>query len=129
VGSDLYSTLPGDSSGMQFARDVLKCSWVTGHAVRTGDVTPVASSFRNGSISMSFTVDPNSNTYAVEAPDALAPVKGGAMLLRYSENLFGAAVGFRGERNVVAMGFPFETITTPEARDALMKGVVEYLGR
>ncbi len=127
VGTDLYSTLPRDSSGMRFAREVLKCSWVTGHASHTGGITPVAAPFLNLNVPVSFSVDLNDRIYPVESPDALAPVKGGSMLLRYSENLFGAAVGYNGTANVVVMGFPFETITTQTARDAVMKGVVTFL--
>jgi hypothetical protein len=78
-------------------------------------------------VPVSFSVDLNDRIYPVESPDALAPVKGGSMLLRYRENLFGAAVGFRGTANVVVMGFPFETITSQAARDALMKNVVSFL--
>jgi hypothetical protein len=128
VGSDLFATLPHDSSGMLFARDVLKCTWVTGHASRTGSIAPVAPAFPGDSTAVSYCVDLNDRIYAVESPDALAPVKGGSTLLRYAENLFGAAVGFKGTRNVVVMGFPFETITTQSARDKVMKGVVRYFG-
>jgi hypothetical protein len=127
VGSDLYSSLPGDSSGMRFARDVLKCTWVTGHAAITGDVTPVSSFLGPGAAPMRFATGLNDRIYPVESPDALAPVKGGSTLLRYSENLFGAAVGSRDSTHVVVMGFPFETITGQESRDALMLGVVEFL--
>ena len=127
VGTDLYSTLPRDSSGMRFAREVLKCTWVTGHASHTGGVIPVAAPFMDLDVPVSFSVDLNDRIYPVESPDALAPVKGGSMLLRYRENLFGAAVGFRGTANVVVMGFPFETITSQAARDALMKNVVSFL--
>jgi hypothetical protein len=127
VGTDLYSTFPRDSSGMRFARDVLKYTWVTGHASRTGGVVPAAARFMDPKVPVNFSVDLNPRIYPVESPDALAPVKGGSMLLRYSENLFGAAVGYRGMANVVVMGFPFETITTKASRDAVMKGVVNFL--
>lgn len=127
VGSDLSSTSPRDSAGVQFARDVLKCSWVTGHASRTGGIAPAAPQFQTGGIPVVFSAVLNDSIYAVESPDALAPVRGGTMLLRYSENLFGAAVGFKGTTNVAVMGFPFETITTQAARDAVMKGMVSFL--
>jgi len=127
VGSDLYSTLPDDSSGMRFAREVLKCTWVTGHASSTGAVVPAAPPFTENKVPVSFCVDLNDRLYPVESPDALAAVKGGSILLRYAENLFGAAVGHRGTANVVVMGFPFESITTQTARDAIMMGVVRCL--
>ncbi len=127
VGSDLYAILPHDSSGMRFAREVLKCTWVTGHASRTGTIVPVAPPFLENKVPVSFCTDLNDRIYPVESPDALAAVKGGTTLLRYGENLFGAAVGYRGTANVVVMGFPFETITTQAARDAIMTGVAGFL--
>jgi hypothetical protein len=127
VGSDLYSTLPRDSSGLRFARETLKFNWAAGHASRTGEITPTTPEFRAGSVSIGFSARLNDKIYSVESPDELAPVQGGSVLLRYSENSFGAAIGYKGTANIVVMGFPFETITTSAARDAVMKGVVEYL--
>ncbi len=66
--------------------------------------------------------------YAVESPDALAPVKDGTILLRYAENNFGAATVYRGTYGVVVLGFPFESVIGQESRDMLMKGVLGALG-
>jgi hypothetical protein len=63
----------------------------------------------------------------VESVDALAPAGGSRVLLRYSENSFGAAVGARGESGVVVFGFPFETIETERRREEVMGAVVQYL--
>jgi hypothetical protein len=129
VGADLYSTVPRDSSGLRFARETLKFNWVTGHASRVGEITPVAPTFRGNNVPIGFSVRLNDKMYSVESPDEIVPVQGGSVLLRYSDNLFSAAVGYKGTSNIVVMGFPFETITTLAARDAVMKGVVEYLRR
>jgi hypothetical protein len=127
VGTDLFAAAQRDSTGMRFAEETLKYTWVTGHASRTGNVIPVAGQFTMQSAPISFNTTLNDKIYSVESPDAIAPVKGGSVLLRYADNLFSAAVGFKGKGNIVVMGFPFETITTLAARDAVMKGVVEYL--
>jgi hypothetical protein len=128
VGSDLHATLPSDSSGLRFARHILKCNWITDHASRTGNVLPAASGFLPAGTSMTFCTELNSRMYAVESPDALAPVKEGTTLLRYAENNFGAATVYRGTYGVVVMGFPFESVIGQEPRDMLMKGLLGALG-
>jgi hypothetical protein len=128
VGSDLFATLPSDSSGLRFARQILKCNWVTGHASSTGHVRPAANGFFPPAASMTFCTELNDRMYAVESPDALAPVKEGTILLRYSENSFGAATVYRGMYGVAVMGFPFESVIGQESRDILMKGVLAALG-
>lgn len=50
-------------------------------------------------------------------------------LMRYEENQFGAAVGYRTEKSaVVTFGFPFETIIDPAEREKVLRGVLLYLG-
>jgi hypothetical protein len=66
--------------------------------------------------------------YTVEGADALEPIDSTAItLLRYSENNMSAGVAYRGDYGVVAMGFPFETITGQAMRDRIMKQVIQYL--
>ena len=127
VGSDLYSTAPRDSSGVRFAREVLKCTWVTGHAAVTGGVKAAGPPFLSITTPLRYAAQLNDKQYAVESPDALAPVKGGSTLLRYAENLFGAAVGSREGSRVVVMGFPFESLVTQESRNGVMRAVVNFL--
>jgi hypothetical protein len=128
VGSDLFATLPSDSSGLRFARQTLKCTWITDHASRTGKVQPAAAGFLPPAASITFCTELNDRMYAVESPDALAPVKEGAIFLRYAENNFGAATVYRGTYGVVVVGFPFESVIGQESRDLLMKGVISALG-
>jgi len=128
VGSDLYATLPSDSSGLRFARQTLKCNWITDHASRTGNVRPAAPGFLPSATSIAFCTELNDRMYAVESPDALAPVKEGATLLRYAENNFGAATVYSGAYGVIVMGFPFESVIGQETRDMLLKGVLGALG-
>jgi len=69
----------------------------------------------------------NDSIYKVEAPDELGSVKGSEVLLRYSENNFSAAVGYKEKYGVVSLGFPFETILGEKQRNMLMKSVLNYL--
>jgi hypothetical protein len=67
--------------------------------------------------------------YAAEAVDGIEPVSKVAsrVVLRYSENNISAGVTFTGSYKVVAFGFPFETISTIEERQKVMKAVLQYL--
>jgi hypothetical protein len=48
-------------------------------------------------------------------------------LMRYNENEFSAVIGFNVSYGVVAMGFPFETITDEKSRAKLMGAILDYL--
>lgn len=125
LGTDLYSDK--DSSGIHFANDVLKFKLKTGHAVKTGNVYSVNEKFLPKMNSFSFNTAFNDSIYKVEAPDELGPVKGSEIILRYSENNFSSAVGFKGNYGVVSFGFPFETILGEKQRTLVMKSVLNYL--
>jgi hypothetical protein len=76
---------------------------------------------------LSFNVGLGRDIYPVESPDAITPIGGSEQLLRYAENQFGAAIGYRKGYGLVVMGFPFETIIDPALRTELMRGVLRYL--
>jgi hypothetical protein len=68
--------------------------------------------------------------YRVDAPDAIKPFGTGAQtILRYRENEFSAAIGYRGPYRSIIMGFPFETITSSTERANLMKFILQYIER
>ena len=69
----------------------------------------------------------NDSIYKVEAPDELGEVNGSEVLLRYSENNFSSAVGYKDNYGVVVFGFPFETILGEKQRTFVMKSVLNYL--
>ncbi len=127
MGVDLWSTLPADSTGMRFAREVLKFSWVGDHASRTGRVITSDTAFLPQGVTLVFSTELNDSIYAVESPESLAPVRGGTTLLRYEENLFSAAVGVNDGSRIVVLGFPFETILDHRGRTALMRSMMAYL--
>ena len=127
VGADLFSHPKEDSASIKYAWKVLHFDWSTGHASRSGVVYSSNSSLLPRNKEFSFNVDLRRDIYAVESPDAITPSEGSEQLLRYAENQFGAAVGYRKSYGLVVMGFPFETIIDPALRIELMRGVLRYL--
>ena len=125
IGADLYSDK--DSSGIRFANNVLKFKLKTDHAVKTGNVISVNENFLSSKTKLEFSTTFNDSIYKVEAPDELGSVKDSEVLLRYGENNFSSAIGYKGKYGVVAFGFPFETILGEKQRTLLMKSVLNYL--
>jgi hypothetical protein len=75
-----------------------------------------------------FNTEYNPNIYLVEAPDAIEPADSNAItIFRYRENNMSAAIGYRGAYNLVAMGFPFETVLNEDHRINLMKAILRFL--
>ena len=124
VGTDLFGGR--DSADIKFATDVLKLTWVTGHASVTGEVVPTRAGFLPDSTLFSFNTTPSPVLYAVESPDAIAPTGGSTQILRYGENLFGAATRYEGTHRVVVFGFPLETVTDEGARGKIMRAILGF---
>lgn len=125
IGTDLYSN--PDSSGIRFANNILKFKLKTGHAVKTGKVFSVNNTFLPIKNTFEFNTTFNDSVYKVEAPDELGEINGSEILLRYSENNFSAAIGYKDKYGVVSLGFPFETILGENQRTLIMKSVLNYL--
>jgi hypothetical protein len=128
VGTDLHASPGSDSVDARFAREILKITWVTDHASRTGDVVVSRGSIFPDTLRFAFNTTLSPAMYQVEAPDAVGPADGSVTVLRYAENLFSAATAYRGTHRVVVFGFPFETVTDPTARMLLMRGILGFFG-
>ena len=126
IGTDLFTHQPVDSSRVAFAEKTLKFTWITDHGTATGKVNAIANSFLPEGTSMEFMTEPNKEVYAVKAPDAIGPIGGSKLALRYSENQFGAATAFKDKYGAVVFGFPFETIATQQWRNVVMEGVLKF---
>jgi hypothetical protein len=124
VGTDLLSTHLADSTTVRFAAEVLRLTWATDHASRTGRVYSPDSLFVSPKLQMQLSTTPTATMYGVAAPDAINPINGARTLLRYDENQFSAAIG---DANIVVMGFPFEAIVDPSNRLILMEAVLKFL--
>ena len=128
VGTDLFLKKQPDHPDIGFARDTLKFDWLRDQAVRTGGVFSSDSLFAPFDFDFTFNTNFDPKMYTVEAPDALLPiVDQSTTILRYDENHYGAAIGYKNDYNLVIFGFPFETITTHYDRSAVMIKVIDYL--
>lgn len=126
IGSDLYSA-NDDSTSIRFANEELKYYLRSGHAVKLGKLYSINDEFLNKDFTFEFNTTFSDSIYKVEAPDAIAGINGGEILLRYSENNFSAAVGYNDKYGVVSFGFPFETISGENNREEVMRAVLNYL--
>ena len=113
-----------------FAREVLGYAWRVGQATVEGAVYEVPTRFKafTGG-DFAFSCKLNDECYAVESPDSFyaSDKDKGCTLMRYSENNLVAATAYdAGAYRTVVLGFPFETISTPDARASLMKQVLNF---
>lgn len=127
LASDPFDPGRRDSAAVAFARESLHYALVTDHAARSGRVVPVVEEFYPAGEFIGFQAEGTETNYGVESADAIAPASGGQLLFRYAENGFSAGTGYRGDYGVVALGFPFEAIPSPETRSGIMGGVLRYL--
>jgi hypothetical protein len=129
IASDPFTEAKSDSAGLPFIRHTLRYDLGTDHAARTGRVVAVDTSFLPYGTELFYNAAPRADLYPVEAPDAIIPSDTSAQVLRYAENSFGAGVAFRKAYGVVALGFPFESVTTSAQRTMLMRAVMRTLFR
>lgn len=129
IGTDLFKNKTKDHPDVKFGKDVLKIIWAADHAAKTGIVYSSASSFMPKMYSFGFNTELNPSVYAVEAPDAIDPVKDESIsILRYNENKFSAATAYKKDYGVVVFGFPFETIQSDKIRQDVMQSVFHFFG-
>ena len=124
IASDLF--LNNNLSDQKFASEVLKYKLASDHAVKNGNVIVNDTTFLPKNYSFTFTTDLNDSVYNAEAPDALSPINGSKTILRYKENFYSAAIAFKDNFSIVAFGFPFETIKTNDAKNEIMKAIINY---
>ncbi|MCF6269516.1 MAG: fibronectin type III domain-containing protein [Melioribacteraceae bacterium] len=127
LGSDMFLNKNKNSDDAQFAAETLKYRLASDHAVKAGNVEIVNTNIKVDLKQFSFNTEFNKEIYRVEAPDALGAINGSETFLRYSENLYSAGVAYNKDYGIVALGFPFETITSKTARDEIMKAILKYL--
>lgn len=130
VGSDLWDTPFVQESDKQFALNVLKYQWRTGHAAVTGKVKSVTSPIPQLQGNYQFYNQLNTDFYTVESPDAIEPAgEGSYTVFRYGENNLSAGVAFAGDYKVCVLGFPFEAIREDGERDRFMQNILEFMGK
>lgn len=118
---------------IRFAEDVLGYRWITCFGSRNAEAEYNS---RPSCGRIPFNNRYSSRIYRVESPDGIAPaqvsVKGASSgsFLRYRDTRIPAGTWLdKGTYRSIAIGFPFETVTDEEARNGLMKTVLEFFSR
>lgn len=134
VASDLWLNAFSNDSvkrcDLKFARDILGIEWKLSDASSTGEVYTVPLSFPVFRPAVyEFSKRLNAESYAVDKSDSFGTADSdGKIVMRYSENNLPAATAMRrGNYDTMIMGFPFESISSEEARDRLMEEILEFL--
>ena len=69
----------------------------------------------------------NETHYAATSPDILNPISTSQCVMRYGDGR-NAAVAYKGrDYSCFTMGFPIECIKEPRVRNAIMRGILNYL--
>lgn len=133
VASDLWDKPQPIEEDITFAEKVLGYTWRTNQATILGSARCVAIPHKVGATftgGCTFYDVPNEQSYVVESPDAIEPVKGNKMnytIMRYNENNLSAAIAYQGDKQrTVVMGFPFEAIKKEADRNRLMREIMAF---
>ena len=125
VGTELV--LNNDTALINFAGKVLHFKWRTNQASKEGKVygaSPRKTGFEGD---YCFNVERDGDVYGAESPDGIEPADAlTTTIFRYSENNVSAGVAFNGDYGSVTLGFPFETIQNQDARDTLMRQIIQF---
>lgn len=133
VGSDTFfrdeRNVPEEEK--EFVKKVLGYLGRTDHA----GITPLVKATTGSPLtafdgSFGFNREYRTDLYRVESPDAIVPADStGMTIVRYQGNNKSAGVAFNNGYKVLTLGFPFETISTPAGRTAVMKQIMDYLSQ
>lgn len=130
VGSDIFDHATPNEDEVRFAKEVLGYTWGGSQASCTGEVYTMYTTAHQvtGDTRFSFNNTLNRDIYCVETPNSIFASDGkGFPFMRYKENNRNAAIlSNRDDYRTAIIGFPFETITSREVRDQLMKQILNY---
>ncbi len=132
IASDLYHNTDTTGYDIAFANQVLKYKLVNAHGSQTGTVKVTQSPCTAFTASrFNLYSKPNSDSYYVESPDAIAPAEpNGHTICRYADNNLSAGIVHdAGTYKICALGFPFETIKEENERNKLMESVLNFFGQ
>ena len=139
------------AESIRFAENILGYRWITGFAGKTGEVKwsgipgekgrPAGTSHTSaGPDNFGFNTDYSSRIYRVEAPDGIAPVHtespgqdaeadsaDSGTFLKYKDSNISAGTWLdTGNRKVMAIGFPLETILQEEAMERIIGEALDF---
>ena len=129
VASDLWNHqfIKANDKDKNFTSNVLKYKLDTSGATKEGLVKSDPATFNFAPLSFSFNQTLNEESYAVEKPDAILPTDRNAqIILRYMDNSLAAGIAYMGDYKTVVWGFPFESIREKDARNTLMKNILNF---
>ena len=131
IGSDMCEGTKPLDGDRRFIENVLKYKFSTSHASVKGNVSVVASPFKQfKKTDFTYYDEPNSTAYYVDGPDAIEPVgEGSFSICRYAENNLGAAVGFSGNYKICSFAFPIEAIKLEKDRARLMDEILQFFSK
>lgn len=130
VASDLWNNENPQQEDIDFASNVLKYKWRANQSPIIGNVNSISSPFSISKGELDFYDRPNSDSYAVESPDAIEPSeKNSYTIFRYSENNLSAGIASQTNYKTCVLGFPFEVIEEENQRNDLMKGILSFMFR
>ena len=123
IGWDL--DYKGTTAEQTFFNGVLKSDYVGDDAGTYNIAAPTSGPFAGLG---AFNFDPSQGArYDAEWPDQINPSGGSSAALTYSGGSGGTAgIYYSGTNKVILLGFPFETISSEAARDAMMSDVVDF---
>lgn len=130
VGTDLWDNPSATKEDREWAQNTLKYKWRNKYGAVTGQIKAVPSPFPSIKGNYSYYHTLNSESYAVEFPDAIEPANEKAFtVFRYSENNLSAGILYKGENQGSAvLGFPIESVKSAEERTRLVEGILQALG-
>lgn len=115
VASDMQSL-----ADQQYLRDVLRCEY--GGTYR--DVSDIVSGMAT---ELRFHHSLNANHYAATSPDILAPIAPAFATLAYSNGQAAATAYSGSDYRAITLAVPFECISDPTKRNAIMRGFLDFL--
>lgn len=117
IASDMLST-----DEREFTHDILKYDAAgTARTDSTGTV-------RGLSLEFAIRRQPSSDGYCLQSPDVLAPADKSAFTTFAYGGGQSAGIAYAGKKyRVIAMGFPFETITDADVRRQAIRALVDFL--
>ena len=120
-GSYIGSSMNGPAA-LRFTENILKYSFAGSMSNSTsGNIYGASTRF-----SIPRTV--NEQTYAVPAPDCLAPIAPAYSAFVYTPGNYSAGIAYKGTYRTFALGFPFESIRGTQERARVMSAILGFFG-
>ncbi len=129
VGTDLWDNPFASKEDKEWAQNTLKYKWRNNNGAVTGKIKAVPSPFASIRGNYAYYNTLNSESYAVEHPDAIEPAGDNAYtVFRYSENNLSAGIFYKGETYATCiLGFPIEAVKEQPKRNELVRKILEAM--